>query len=88
VLLKVLQQFDLGGERELTKACVTYCLKGVQHNLQDVRTLAYKCMSELYRIVGPSIRQQCEGLRPAQLEALEAAFAEVEGGEPISKKPT
>jgi len=35
-------------------------------------------MSELYRIIGPTIRQQLEGLRPAQIEQLEAAFAEVD----------
>ena len=37
-------------------------------------------MSELYRLVGPNIRQQIGDLRPAQMEALEAAFAEVDGG--------
>jgi hypothetical protein len=37
-------------------------------------------MSELYRLVGPNIRKEFDGLRPAQLEALEAAFAEVDGG--------
>ena len=40
-------------------------------------------------MVGPSIRQQLDGLRPAQLEQLEAAFSEVDaanGGNPQAKK--
>jgi hypothetical protein len=37
-------------------------------------------MSELYRLVGPNIRKELDGLRPAQMEQLEAAFAEVDGG--------
>ena len=79
VLLRMLQSFDIT-ENGMVKDCVAFSLKGIQNNLQDVRNVAYKCMSELYRLVGPNIRQQCEGLRPAQMEQLEAAFAEVEGG--------
>lgn len=45
-------------------------------------------MTELYRIVGPTIRDQLEGLRPAQMEQVEAAFAEADGDMPIQKKPT
>jgi hypothetical protein len=37
-------------------------------------------MSEIYRFMGPEIKQHLGGLRPAQLEQLEAAFAEIDGG--------
>ena len=37
-------------------------------------------MSELYRLIGPNIRKELEGLRPAQLEQLEQAFSELDGG--------
>lgn len=78
-LLRILSQFEVR-DPSLVKGAVAFALKGIQHNLQDVRNVAYKCMSELYRLVGPSIRQQIGELRPAQMEALEAAFAEVDGG--------
>jgi hypothetical protein len=78
-LLRILSQFEVK-EPSLVKGAVGFALKGIQHNLQDVRNVAYKCMSELYRLVGPNIRQQIGELRPAQMEALEAAFAEVDGG--------
>lgn len=64
VLLKILQAFEIE-ERDLLRNCVVFALKGIQHNLQDVRTLAYRCMSELYRLIGPSIRKELDGLRPA-----------------------
>ncbi len=78
-LLRILSQFEVK-DPSLVKGAVAFALKGIQHNLQDVRNVAYKCMSELYRLVGPNIRQQVGELRPAQMEALEAAFAEVDGG--------
>lgn len=78
-LLRILSQFEVR-EPSLVKGAVAFALKGIQHNLQDVRNVAYKCMSELYRLVGPNIRQQIGELRPAQMESLEAAFAEVDGG--------
>ncbi len=37
-------------------------------------------MSELYRFMKTKIRPHLEGLRPAQLEQLEAAFNEIDGG--------
>lgn len=55
-------------------------MKGINHNLQDVRNVAYKCMSEVYRFMKTRIRPHLEGLRPAQLEQLEAAFNEIDGG--------
>jgi hypothetical protein len=77
--MKILQMFDVQ-DRNVLKDCVQFCLKGIQHSVQEVRNPAYKCMSELYRLIGPPIRKDLEGLRPAQLEQLELAFAEVEGG--------
>jgi hypothetical protein len=64
VLQRILSSYDVK-DKELIKGCVQFSLKGIQHNLQDVRNVAYRCMSELYRLVGPSIRQQFDGLRPA-----------------------
>lgn len=51
----MLQTFEIT-ERDQVKGSVNFALKGIQNNLQDVRTVAYKCMSELYRLVGPSIK--------------------------------
>jgi hypothetical protein len=54
-LLRILSQFEVK-DPSLVKGAVAFALKGIQHNLQDVRNVAYKCMSELYRLVGPNIR--------------------------------
>lgn len=64
MILKILQSFDVKDDN-LLKSCVAYSLKGIQHNVQDIRNVAYKCMTELYRLVGPSIMKQLDGLRPA-----------------------
>ncbi len=67
VILKMLQSYEIS-DKSLIRELVSYCVKAIQNNLQDVRIVAYKCMSELYRIVGPTIRDQLDGLRPAQME--------------------
>lgn len=36
-------------------------------------------MSEIYRFMGPEIKKHLTGLRPAQLEQLDTAFAEIDG---------
>lgn len=77
VMQQILATYDIQ-ERDLIRNCVQFALKGVQHSVAEVRTNAYSCMKELYRIVGPPIRKELEGLRPAQLEQVEAAFAEVD----------
>jgi len=41
---------------------------------------ATKCMVELYRALGPSVRKHFSELRPAQVDQLEASLAEVDGG--------
>lgn len=43
-------------------------------------------MTEIYRYMGSDIRKHLEGLRPAQLEQLEAAFSEVDGGGGVKLK--
>jgi hypothetical protein len=55
VLLKALQSYTIT-DKGLVREVVSYCVKAIQHNLQDVRIVANKCMTELYRIVGPTIR--------------------------------
>ena len=47
---------------------VKFAVKGIQHQLQDVRNVAYKCMSELYRFMGMEIKQHLKEVRPAQME--------------------
>jgi hypothetical protein len=47
---------------------LSFSLKGVEHNLQDVRNLAYKCIIELYKQVGPSIRGKLGNLKKAQMD--------------------
>ena len=42
--------------------------------------MATRCIAELYRVLGDSIRNNFTELRPAQLEAVESAMAEVNPG--------
>lgn len=77
VLHKILKNNDF--ERENQQAALKFSLKGVEHNLQDVRNLAYKCIIELYRQMGPKIRGSLGNLKKAQMEQLETAFAEIDG---------
>jgi len=50
VLVKMLQNYDFTEDQ--LERCVEFAIKGIQHNLQDVRNVSYKCMSELYRQMG------------------------------------
>lgn len=63
VLLRMLQAVEFNPEQ--LRSSVQFSLKGIQHNLQDIRNVAYKCMTEIYRSMGPEIRKHLEGLRPA-----------------------
>ena len=62
------------------KESLKFSVVGIQHNLQDVRQVATKCIVELYRVMGDSIRNSLTELRPAQLEQVESAISEVNPG--------
>lgn len=66
---------------DILQLILRFCLKGVQHQLQDVRMPATKCLVELYKRIGSSIRNHFGELRPAQIELIEQSLAEVDGGE-------
>lgn len=77
VLAKILREAPFSKPEQ--DQALTFSLKGVEHNLQDVRNLAYKCVIELYRQIGPKLKAKLSGLKKAQMDQLEAAFLEIDG---------
>ena len=65
---------------DLLEKCLPYSNKGLQHALQDVRQPAQRCMVELYSYFGGTVRDHFGGLRQAQIDQIEQAIAEVDGG--------
>ena len=48
---------------DLLQKCLPFSNKGLQHALQDVRQPAQRCMVELYRYFGGTVRDHFGGLR-------------------------
>lgn len=79
-LYKMLLEFQFTGD-QLYRAA-DFSAQGASHSSHDVRTPAYECMCELYKIMGEQqLKKYIDRLRPAQQEALLAKFAEVGAGD-------
>ena len=52
-----------------------FTVTGVQHAVLDVRQAALQCLVELYRTMGSKVMASLKGLRPAQMEQVEAALS-------------
>ena len=67
-LARILGDQDLLIEPPMYDSSLKFSLQGVQHQLQDVRLSAIKCLVELYRAMGEKVRNSFGELRPAQIE--------------------
>ena len=64
VLHRILGEVDNLSDGQLEQS-LKFTLKGLTHALQDVRQPATRCMVELYKLIGPSVRDHFGELRQA-----------------------
>ena len=81
MMYRILENFQMPAD--LHMPILKYAQKGFKHSKDDIRNAAQRCIVELYKIMGPKLRQNLDAdLRPAQLEVLEKGFNEVDGYDP------
>ena len=64
------------------RECLNFALAGYKNSNKDIRESAYRCIIELYKVMGDSIKKFLGDLRPAQIDNLQNGFNEVDGVDP------
>ena len=70
-LHRILADQDLVIEPPMYEQSLKFSITGVQHQLQDIRIVATKCIVELYKAMGGKVRDSFTELRPVQIESIE-----------------
>jgi hypothetical protein len=86
LLHKVLQKYPINKHNISYQTCLDYALYGYTHQNGDIRNSAQLVIMEVYKAIGSKIKSHFSGLRQAQIELLEAGFAEIDGVDPAAAK--
>lgn len=82
LLTDILQKNPPSSSGINTQSALDFGLLGYKHQNGEIRNQAFHVIMECYKDLGQKVRSSFQGLRQAQIDMLEAGFAEMEGGSP------
>jgi len=89
LLTDILQKNPPSSSGINTQSALEFGLSGYKHQNGEIRNQAFHVIMECYKDMGQKVRGSFQGLRQAQIDMLEAGFAEMEGSpkknSPIAK---
>lgn len=85
ILIDLVRIYSLDEKSPEFKGVINIAMQGAKHPTAEVRNEGYALLVEIYKIVGTSIYNYLEELRPAQKEMLEEEFKK--SGGVISNRP-